>query len=270
MKCCNCKENLIGKWKKKFCSQSCAAKFNNVARTKMKNVLCYICNKEFLISEKNKNKKNKCSNCPKQERKIKTNKSLYVNCKECKTLFISKANRKYCSVFCKTQSVKKYHKICKKCNIEYKAETKKSKFCSRSCRSLFLELHTYAHNKSGLSRSKIEKYVEDRLLTDFSDLKIIFNDKNTIGSELDIYIPELRMAFELNGVFHYIPIYGKDTLEKIQNRDKNKNIICEQIGIELITINLGDCNFSKTYAKYIYQQIFKLIDQNKNRLKWAV
>lgn len=268
MKCCNCKEDLNGKWQKKFCNQSCAAKFNNVFRTKRKNVLCFICNKEFLVSEKNKNKKNRCSNCPKQYKKI--FEPIYTKCKECNVNFISKSNRRYCSDNCKKQSVKKYHKKCQKCNVEYRAETPKSKFCSRSCRSLSLKLHTYAHNKSGLSRSKIEKYVEDKLLIDFSDLNIIFNDKDTIGSELDIYIPDLRMAFELNGVFHYIPIYGQNTLEKIQNRDKNKNIICEKFGIELITINLGNCNFNKTYAKYIYEQIFKLIEQNKNRLNWVI
>lgn len=270
MRCCNCQEILSGKWQKKFCGRSCATKFNNVARMKQKNVFCFICNKSFLVSEKNKNKKNKCSDCPKPEKKFKHQKPLYINCRECKVEFISKSNKKFCSAVCKNIVRKKYHRVCQKCSIEYRAEKQESKFCSCSCRSLFLKLHTHAHTKSGLSRSKIEQYVEDRLLNDFSNLNIIFNDKNTIGLELDIYIPDLKMAFELNGVFHYIPIYGSGTLEKIQNRDKNKNIICEQIGIELITINLGNCNFNKKYAKYVYDQIFKLIEQNKNRLKWVI
>lgn len=269
MKCCNCKEDLNGKWQKKFCNQSCAAKFNNVFRTKRKNVLCFICNKEFLVSEKNKNKKNRCSNCPKPKRNIKIPKTVYSECKECGVNFISKYNRRYCGDFCKKQSTKKYHKICQKCNTEYKAETSDSKFCSHSCRSLSLKLHAYAHNKSGLSRSKIEKYVEDNLRSDFLDLDIIFNDKNTIGSELDIYIPDLMMAFELNGIFHYIPIYGEGTLEKIQNRDKNKAIMCEKLGIELITINLGNCKFTKNYAKNIYEEIFKIVDKNKKRKMWV-
>lgn len=36
-----------------------------------------------------------------------------------------------------------------------------------------------------------------------------FNDRETIGLKLDIYIPSLKLAFEINGVFHRKNIFGK-------------------------------------------------------------
>jgi len=48
----------------------------------------------------------------------------------------------------------------------------------------------------------------------YPDLVIHFNKKDAINSELDIYIPSLKLAFELNGIFHYEPIFGKENFLK--------------------------------------------------------
>jgi hypothetical protein len=176
-------------------------------------------------------------------------------CKECGDLFNKNLFNFYCSKECKVLSAKQYRLTCKNCNMLYRATRDSSKFCSRSCRSINLKLHTHAHNKSGLSRSKIELFVEQRLINEFSHLNIIFNDKETIGAEIDIYIPSLKLGFELNGVYHYIPIHGENVLNNIQKRDKQKNNECAIRGIKLITIDLGNCGFTKSYANKIYEKI---------------
>lgn len=272
MNCSFCKQVLKTKWQKKFCSKSCAAKCNNVARTIYKVMHCSVCNKEVNLPVSDKRKTFRCRGCvvlvkPKQPKVLKPE---VTTCNTCNKSFPRKYTRRYCSVNCKKQATRKHSKTCSNCNKNYKSERSNSKFCSHSCRSVFLKLHIHAHKKSGLSRSKIELFIENKLRADFSDLNIFFNDKSTIGSELDIYIPELKMAFELNGVFHYIPIYGENTLQKIQNRDLSKIKICEQRGIELITVNLGNCNFTKRYAEYVYKKIYSLINKNKNRIMWAI
>jgi hypothetical protein len=190
-----------------------------------------------------------------------------INCKICKKEFLSKKNFIYCSSDCKNKSKRKFDKNCERCGSTYKAEKKDSKFCSHSCRSKELCLHNYAHERSGATVSKMELYVQENLNKDYPFLDKKYNKKNIIGSELDVYIPELRLAIELNGIFHYEPIYGQNHLDKIQNRDKQKLISCYEKDIELLVINMGDKGFTKKLAKEIYFEINKLITILLGRIK---
>jgi hypothetical protein len=190
-----------------------------------------------------------------------------LNCSQCKKEFLSVKNLINCSEECKLQSRRKFVKQCQRCNTEYKAEKKDSKFCSHSCRSKELSLHNYAHERSGATRSKMELYIQENLTKDYPLLEKLYNDKNVIGSELDVYIPSLKLAIELNGIFHYEPIYGQDHLDKIQNRDKQKLITCYEQGIELLIINMGDKGFTKKFAKEIYFQINNLVKSLLGRIK---
>lgn len=122
---------------------------------------------------------------------------------------------KFCSQKCNnyynnkilSQTVK-----CDECNTTFTKqlkEIKKSKnhFCSRSCNATFNN-----KNKShGNRRSKLESYIEKQLSLLYPSLDIHFNRKDTIGSELDIFIPSLNVAFDLiylrhkwvhNGISH--------------------------------------------------------------------
>jgi hypothetical protein len=267
MLCRLCNKPLVKKWSIKFCSHSCAAIYNN--SLKNKEVTCYYCNNLFKTQNHIVRKKYRCTNC--LSLKIKpVKKQKTKNCKICNEIFLPYKTQVYCSDACRAFRNRKHDKVCQNCDKGYKAEKKDSKFCSHSCRSKSLKLHIYAHKKSGLSRSKIEEYIENQLLNDFSNVNFIFNDKTTIGSELDIYIPQLKLAFELNGIFHYIPVYGENTLNRIQNRDKQKAILCFEQGIELVTINLGNSGFTKKFAKNIYSQIYQLVNKNINRINCAV
>jgi len=54
--------------------------------------------------------------------------------------------------------------------------------------------------------------------------------------EFDVFIPELSLAFEYNGKYHYqwIPIF--DELSSVQERDAFKRSVCQEAGITLIVI----------------------------------
>ena len=66
-------------------------------------------------------------------------------------------------------------------------------------------------------------------------------------------------------IVHYEPIYGEEKLTKVQNRDKQKMINCYEKGIELIVIPLGRKGLSKSERENIYQEIYSLIEKNRNR-----
>jgi hypothetical protein len=79
-------------------------------------------------------------------------------------------------------------------------------------------------------------------------------------------MPQLKIGIELNGIIHYEPIYGEDTLIRIQKNDKRKMITCFELGIELIVINMGRKGLSKSQREEIYKEIYSIIDKNKNRI----
>lgn len=63
------------------------------------------------------------------------------------------------------------------------------------------------------------------------------------GLELDIFIPNLRIAFEYQGQQHYYPIkaWGGDSgLKKVQERDYKKKQICLEEGIKLVIIDFSE------------------------------
>ena len=108
--------------------------------------------------------------------------------------------------------------------------TSPNHFCSKSCAA------TYNNkNKSyGYRRSKLEVYIEDQIKIEFPDLELIVNGKETIGSELDLFFPDLNLAIEISGIFHYEPIFGQDKLDQIVANDNKKVTACNLLNIDLI------------------------------------
>lgn len=156
----------------------------------------------------------------------------------------------YCGIECQRLGRRKgkiYH--CSHCNkciyrtpSDFKSTVKSNRvFCSSSCAAIY----NNTHKSHGYRRSKIEIYLESQLKSLFPKLEILFNDKEIINSELDIYLPSLKLAFELNGVFHYEPIYGKDKLNQIINNDNRKFQACLEKGIELCIIDISNIHHFK-------------------------
>ncbi len=196
---------------------------------------------------------------------------LDLSCEVCKSTFKrskqdihqsltnknSKNKCKYCSNSCNNKSnIKKIKLNCSFCEKEIERapnELKKSKsgnhFCSKSCATTFKN----KNKKTGDTRSKLEKWIEGRLTTMYPNLEIHYNRKDAINSELDIYIPSLNLAFEINGIFHYEPIYGVDKLQRIQENDVSKSKACHDAKIDLCIIDASAQKYVKpsTSQKYL-------------------
>lgn len=185
-----------------------------------------------------------------------------LECETCKKTFYLKKHRiqcvgshkshqdgRFCSRRClgvwTTQNNSK-KVICPQCSKEFKrtlSEIKRNKnnFCSRSCQAT----HTNSHKTTGTNRSKLEVYLERELKKIFPQTKFAFNDIQAIGAELDIYLPDLRIAFELNGIFHYEPIFGETKLAKTQNNDQRKFAACAEKEIGLCVIDTTSLSYFK-------------------------
>lgn len=145
---------------------------------------------------------------------------------------------------------------CKECGAKKEALKKgEVQFCSQSCATLY-------NNKNktyGLNRSKLELWLE-RVLSECFDVEIHFNRKDAIRGELDIYFPELKLAFELNGIFHYEPIFGEERLNKCQSNDERKFQACIENGIELCIIDTsGQTRFTPESSIKFLEIILKIL-----------
>lgn len=201
----------------------------------------------------------------------KTNTLLPLQCKFCKNTYYrtrhrivahylnpnSKKMGNFCSSICRTEYSKEFNNIkveCLNCNIIFSkklSEFKKhpNSFCSNSCSASY----NNRNKKHGTRRSKLEIWIEKQLYGLYPDLEIVYNQKTTIKSELDIYIPSLNLAFELNGIFHYEPIYGINKLEKIKENDLSKSKQCHDAKIDLCIIDTSQQSYTipKTSQKYL-------------------
>lgn len=169
----------------------------------------------------------------------------------------TKVNKAQDIVFCDSKCMglfqrKRSDVKCKNCGTEFELVMSRitdNNFCNHSCSASY----TNTHKTKGTRRSKLEVWLEKRLTELFPELEILYSNKKVINSELDIYIPTLNLAFELNGIFHYEPIYGDDKLAQIQNNDDRKFQACIENGIELCIIDTSSQKYFKqsTSQKYL-------------------
>ena len=72
--------------------------------------------------------------------------------------------------------------------------------------------------------SKIEKFLKEGLTSEGYD--VIFHMKGLIPAEnleVDLFVPSLKTAIEIDGPAHFLPIWGEDRLKKQMNADLRKS-----------------------------------------------
>lgn len=79
------------------------------------------------------------------------------------------------------------------------------------------------------------------------------------GYEADIVIPAIKLAIEWNGIVHFKPIYGQTKLNKIQQRDAEKQKIASKKGINLLVVS--DLVSTDARVQEAFVEIQKIINQ---------
>lgn len=242
--CLTCGKSVIkklseyNKFKLHFCSSECLSKRNLKENT----VFCSVCKKELVRSPslRELHKKVYCSKrCESVGRDTRTEKE----CPHCKKIFRQKSNKQtFCSNSCKFANSKNKSEVpcfyCKKIVMRtpYQIKLAKYTFCSKSCNGKY-----YSWKNDRKRRSKAEKYLVDMIKEEFPNIEIHENSREILNChlEIDIWIPSIKLAIELNGPCHFLNIYGEKIFQRTLTNDEIKKKEILERGFNLLIININ-------------------------------
>jgi hypothetical protein len=210
----------------------------------------------------------------------KWSKHLTIKCDQCNKIYrvgkrkvFEQKNTNTKTHFCSDKCRLSYRRVryylvrCKTCE-KYVLRTQKNlkKYSNVFCCSSCAARYNNTHKTKGHRRSKLEIWIEKELKIKFPNLTILCNQKNQIQSELDLYIPELKLAIELNGIFHYRPIYGIKKFNKIKTMDLIKTVQCLNQNITLLKIKVPDRDTMQSRLE-ILQSLLEYFPSYRIKLK---
>ena len=140
------------------------------------------------------------------------------------------------------------------------ASRKKWESMSQDQKDNMLKLANDAVRLSSKVGSKLEKYLFENLIKD--GYKVEFHKEQTLSNtklQIDIFLPTISTAIEIDGPSHFLPVWGQDALNKNKKYDNKKEGLIIGKGWKLIRIKQTK-DFSKTRADIIYDQLILAID----------
>lgn len=131
-----------------------------------------------------------------------------------------------------------------------------------------------AVRQAGQNGSKTERYLSHRLRD--AGYSIVFHKTNLVPHsklEVDLFVPELRTAIEIDGPAHFLPIWGDEKLQKQQSADLIKQGILMDNGYVVLRLRQIDKKLSMTKLDQIFNAIIVELEKigeqfpdRKNRL----
>lgn len=113
--------------------------------------------------------------------------------------------------------------------------------------------------------SKLEKFLLEELVK--HGYKVDFHKEQTLSNtklQIDLFLPKINTAIEIDGPSHFLPVWGEDALTKNQKYDNKKQGLILGKGYVLIRIKQTK-DFSKTRAYLIYSELSQLINNITNK-----
>ena len=116
---------------------------------------------------------------------------------------------------------------------------------------------------SSKTGSKLEKFISNKLLA--SGYKIDFHKEQLLSNtklQIDIFIPSLNVAIEIDGPSHFLPVWGEDALNRNIKYDNKKTGLILGKGCVMIRIKQTK-DFSKSRGLLIYEKLLNILKNIK-------
>lgn len=109
--------------------------------------------------------------------------------------------------------------------------------------------------------SKLEKFIHKQLLSDgykveFHKEQILVNTK----LQIDIFLPTISLAIEIDGPSHFEAVWGQDALQKNKKYDSKKEGLIIGKGWSLIRI-IQTKDYSNTRSLLVYDKLKQILNQ---------
>lgn len=117
-----------------------------------------------------------------------------------------------------------------------------------------------AVRESSKTGSKLEKFLFNELIQD--GYRVDFHKEHSLLNtklQIDLFLPTLNIAIEVDGPSHFEPVWGQDNLKRNKNYDNKKTGLILGKGLVLIRIKQTR-DFSKARALTIYSELKQHIE----------
>ena len=126
-----------------------------------------------------------------------------------------------------------------------------------------LKLANEAVRETSKTGSKLEKFIFNGLLkhsykTEFHKEQSLLNTK----LQIDIFLPELNTAIEVDGPSHFLPVWGDDCLAKNIKYDNKKTGLLLGKGCVIIRVKQSR-DFSESRARKILSEVLEVLKNIK-------
>jgi very-short-patch-repair endonuclease len=115
-----------------------------------------------------------------------------------------------------------------------------------------------ALRKAAIEGSDIEKYIRKMLISKGYNVTI---HRDNLGGEfeVDIFLKDQKIAIEIDGPLHFLPIFGEEKLQKTIKQDTIKNGLLLSKGIHVVRIKCVNKNFSNKAKRDIWLSLEKVL-----------
>ena len=114
--------------------------------------------------------------------------------------------------------------------------------------------------------SALEKYLHQNLIK--KGFKVEFHKEHWVERErlqIDLLVPALNLAIEVDGPSHYEDIWGEEVLRKNQQRDHEKNGLLLRQGFVIIRIRQGRGSLSEKFKRDTFKNLLSEMEKIKKK-----
>jgi len=114
--------------------------------------------------------------------------------------------------------------------------------------------------------SKMERFLLDKLGA--GGYNVLFHKVGLIphnALEIDLFIPELKVAIEIDGPAHFFPIWGADNLQKHVKADSHKSGLLLSQGFVVIRVKHLTKSLSEKHKRDVLQKVVEELEKVRKK-----